>query len=60
MKGDISRFPQLNAKVTMVTILQKGDRNFIQLAYSGRPLSIDQMYRKCQCFEVIENRKFDL
>ena len=60
MKGDISRFPQLHAKVTMVTILQKGDRNFIQLAYSGRPLSIDQMYRKCQCFVVIENRKFDL
>ena len=60
MKGDIPRSPQLNAKVTMATILQKGDRNFIQLAYSGRPSSIDQMYRKCQCFIVIENRKLDL
>ena len=60
MRGNNARSPLLNAKVTMATILQKEERNFFQLAYSGRPLSIEQMYRKCQCFVVIENRKFDL
>ena len=60
MQGNTVRSPELNAKVTMATILQRCDRNFFQLAYSGRPSSIDQMYKKCQCFVVIENRKFDV
>ena len=60
MQGSAPRSPELNVKVTMATILQKSDRNLIQLAYSGQPINIEHMYRKCQCFVVIENRNFDL
>ena len=60
MQGSAPRSPELNVKVTMATILQKFDRNIIQLAYSGQPINIEHMYKKCQCFVVIENRKFDL
>ena len=60
MQGTTPRSPELNAKVTMATILQIHDRNFFQLAYSGQPTNTEHLYRKCQCFVVIENRKFDL
>ena len=59
MQGSAPRSPELNVKVTMATILQKSDRNLIQLAYSGPPINAEHMYRKFQCFVVIENRKFD-
>ena len=60
MQRSALRSPELNVKVTMATILQKSDRHLFQLAYSGQPINTEHMYRKYQCFVVIENRKFDL
>ena len=60
MQSSTPQSPELNAKVKMATILQQCDKHFFQLAYYGQPETLDQIYTKCQCLVVIENRKYDL
>ena len=60
MRGSGPRSPELNAKISLATILQQCGKHFFLLAYHGEPASLDQIYTKCQCFIVIENLKYDL
>ena len=59
MRESGSRSLEVNAKISLATILQQCGKHFFLLAYYGEPESLDQVYTKCQCFIVVENRKYD-